>query len=146
MKVFKNWEQPIPLFVDVVNLTVLLVPIGCKNKNAVHLWLPGYTFSQKNYTSVTSPLRMHIKINPIQRNGRCGLSCARNLILTAYLPDIWSIYCWSHGFVQCALIETRVIHLIYEFYCIFSFLYQIFANRVFIHEFNLLQSPTISSK
>ena len=88
-------------------------PIGRRNKNAVHSWLPGYTFSQKSYTGVTSPLRMHIQMSSIQRNGRCGLSCMRNLILTMYLLDIWSIYCWSHGFVQCALIEARVIHLIY---------------------------------
>ena len=87
----------------------------------MHSWLPRYTFSQRNYTGVTSPLRMHVKMRPIQRNGRCGLSCARNLILTAYLPEIYSVYWWSHGIVQCVVIEARVIHLIYELDCIFSF-------------------------
>ena len=111
--------------------------IGRRSRNAMHSWVPGYTFSQRSYIDVTSPLRMHIKISPIQRNGCCGLSYVRNLILTTYLPDIYSVYCWSHGIVQFAVIEARGIHLIYELDCIFSFFCQIFANRVFNYEFNL---------
>ena len=119
-------------------------PIGRKSKNAVHSWILGYTFSQRSYIGVTSPLRMHVKMRSIQRNGRCRPSCAQKLILTAYLPDIYSVYCSIHGIVQFAVIEAHVIHLIYESDCIFSFFCQIFANRVFNYKFNLLQSLTIS--
>ena len=106
----------------------------------MHSWLPGYTFSQRSYTGVTSPLRMHVKMSVIQRNAHCRLSCARNLILTAYCPNICSVNCWIHIIVQFGVIEACVVHLIYEFDCIFSFFCQIFANRVFNYEFNLLQS------
>ena len=83
---------------------------------------------------------MHLKMNPIQRNARCGLLCKRNLILTAYRSDIYSVYCWIHRIVQFGVIEARVVHLIYELDCIFSFFCQIFANWVFNYKFNLLQS------
>ena len=83
---------------------------------------------------------MHLKMNPIQRNAHCGLLCARNLILTAYRSDIYSVYCWIHRIVQFGIIEARVVHLIYELDCIFSFFCQIFANWVFNYEYNLLQS------
>ena len=106
----------------------------------MHSWLPRYTFSQRSYTGVTSPLRMHIKMSIIQRNARCRLSCAQNLILTAYRPDIFSVNFWIHRIVQFGVIEACVVHLIYELDCIFSFFCQIFANRVFNYEFNLLQS------
>ena len=106
----------------------------------MHSWLLGYSFSQRSYTGITSPLRMHVKMSLIQRNARCGLSCARNLILTAYRPNIYSVYCCIHGIVQFAITEACVVHLIYELDCIFSFFFQIFASRVFKYEFNLLQS------
>ena len=62
-----------------------------RNVNALHLWIPEYTFSQRGYTGVTSPLRMHVEMHSIQRNARRVLSCARDL------SDICSVSCWSHG-------------------------------------------------
>ena len=62
-----------------------------RNANALHSWVPGYTFSQRGYIGVTSPLRMHVQMRPIQRNARRVLSCARDLL------DICSVSCWCHG-------------------------------------------------
>ena len=67
-----------------------------RNANALHSWVPEYTFSQRGYTGVTSPLRMHIQIRPIQRNACCMLPCAQDLVLAAYLPIGRNVSCWSH--------------------------------------------------
>ena len=133
-------------FYCLANFTVsqIFYPIGCRNTNAVHPWVLWYIFSQRRYTGITSPLRMHVKMRPIQRNARCGLSCARDLILTAYLPDICSVSCWSHGIVQCAISEAHIIHLIYELECIFSFLCQIFANWIFNYTLLVLLSHSFT--
>ena len=77
-----------------------------RNANALHSWVPGYTFSQRGYTGVISPLRMHVQMRLIQRNARCMLPCARDLILAAYLPTGCSVSCWSHSFLRVQCIST----------------------------------------
>ena len=77
-----------------------------RNANALHSWVPGYIFSQRGYTGVTSPLRMHVQMHPIQRNARCMLPCARDLILAAYLSTGRKVSCWSHGFLRVQCIST----------------------------------------
>ena len=91
-------------FVSTFDFPTVLSTRHQRNTNALHLWIPGYTFSQTSYTGVTIPLRMHVQKCPIQRNARCVLPCARDFILVAYLPDICSVSCWSHNFlrVQCS--------------------------------------------
>ena len=32
-----------------------------RNANALHSWVSGYTFSQRSYTGVITPMRMHVK-------------------------------------------------------------------------------------
>ena len=59
--------------------------------NAVHLWVPGYTISQRRYIGITFPLRMDIKIHLIQRNACFVFSCAQDLVLGAYLPELCNV-------------------------------------------------------
>ena len=77
-----------------------------RNANALHSWVPRYTFSQRGYIGVTSPLRMHVQMHPIQRNARCMLPCAWDLILATYLPTGRKVSCWSHGFLRVQCIST----------------------------------------
>ena len=77
-----------------------------RNPNALHSWVPGSTFSQRDYTGVTSPLRMYVQMHPIQRNARCMLPCVRDLILAAYLSTGRKVSCWSHGFLRVQCIST----------------------------------------
>ena len=77
-----------------------------RNTNALHSWIPRYTFSQRGYTGVTNPLRMHVQMHSIQRNARCIVPWVRDLILAAYLLTGRSVSCWSHGFLRVQCIST----------------------------------------
>ena len=83
-------------FVSMSHFPVVSSTRQRKNTNALHLWVPEYTLSQRGYIGETSPLRMHVQMRPIQRNARCVLPCAWDLVLAAYLPDICIVSCWSH--------------------------------------------------
>ena len=91
-------------FVSIADFRAVSSTRHQRNANALHSWVPGYTFSQRGYTGVITPLRMHVQKRPIQRNARCMLPYARDFILVTYLPDICSVFCWSHVFlkVQCS--------------------------------------------